>query len=92
MQNTIHEQLKHLMWPPHAKLQSTTAFQWIVTTKNPLDGMMNLTASKRMTSSGHWMAIFRTKTESPWLKSSSSELNITPASFKASLSNSSSDF
>lgn len=60
--------------------------------KNPLDGKINSTASKMMTSSGHWMAIFRTQTESPWLKSSSSELNITPASFKASLSISSSDF
>ena len=59
---------------------------------NSLDSKMNITISNIMTTRGHWMKIFRTKTESPWLKSSSSELNITPASFKASLSISSSDF
>ena len=76
------------MLPPHAKLKSNVAFQRIV--GNPLDGKMITTST---TTSGHLMTIFfRTKTESPWLKSSSSELNITPASFKASLSISSSDF
>ena len=90
---TTHEQLKSKTFnvlPPHANLGSNVAFQRIVL--NPLDGKMNITTSAMTTTSGHWMTIFRTKTESPWLKSSSSELNITPASFKASLSISSSDF
>lgn len=90
---TTHEQLKSKTFkvlPPHANLRTNVAFQRIVL--NPLDGKMNITTSAMTTTSGHWMTIFRTKTESPWLKSSSSELNITPASFKASLSISSSDF